>query len=65
MAYQRKTVSVCFMHDLEDGWYEVRFPDKTLDGSYASHVSIEKLASKHGWKIRWLGNDYYNPWKRK
>lgn len=64
MAYKRKTITATFCHDLEDGWYYARFPDSTHDGNYGCHKSIEKIAVKHGWKIRWVGNQMYNPWKK-
>ena len=68
MTFPKKpitTVHVGFGHDMDDSWYDARFPDQKHDGSYGKHTSIEKIANKNGWKIRWHGNDFYNPWKKR
>lgn len=57
------TIQVMFCHDIEDSWYEVQCPDATLNGSYSKHTSIEKIAKKHGWQIKWYGDQQYNPWR--
>ncbi len=64
-TYLTPFVTVSFGHDMDDSWYFASFPDEALNGTYAVHTSIEKLAKKHGWKIRWFGDSYYNPWKKK
>ncbi len=56
-------IAVWFQHDLEDSWYEARFPNPKHDGSYTYSQSITTIAKKNGWAIVWHGDNYYNPWK--
>lgn len=57
------TIQVMFCHDMDSAWYEMQCPEPILNGSYDSHLSIEKIAKKRGWVIKWYGDQQYNPWR--
>lgn len=60
---QQGVIEVGYRHDLDNGWYSVKFPDKKFDGNYCMHRSIEQIARDNGWRIKFEQADsHYNPW---
>lgn len=61
-----RAVYVYFCHDMSDSWYDAFGPNDTkINGSYNTHKPIEKEAEKHGLTIKWLGDNQYNPWRKR
>lgn len=60
-----KIVIVSFGHDMEDGWYDVKWPNQEYSRQYNRHKDIEALANKLILAIVWVGDQHYNPWRKK
>lgn len=51
-----------FQHDLEDGWYAVRWPNGQVD-TYGTYVALNRDADKSGCVLQYIGNPWYDPTK--
>jgi len=48
-------------------WFVAKFPNSEYDGPYLFSTSIDKIADKNNWKVRWVGGPFsenHNPWKK-
>lgn len=52
-----------FVHDLEDGWYQLYKPDGEFDGDWFSPWNARRYCMHNGWDIRYIGDSQYDPFK--
>lgn len=55
---------ISFCHDLNDGWYLVKFPNGMKE-EYNHYAQAMRFLNQENMDYEWEGDDYYNPEKDK
>lgn len=56
----KPTAEIWFVHDLENGWYNMKEPSGLVDGWNVA-VNALNFCKKEGWDLKWVGDARYMP----
>ena len=61
MSKTKPVATLQFVHDRENGWYELTAPDGTYEGAWNYATNAKNYCESNGWDIKYVGEAYYDP----